>query len=64
MRIYIDIDGVLSGYHSRTYAKDAVELTVYIIRKFDCHYLSFIDDDIALVGETITLAMRTYVKCN
>jgi hypothetical protein len=71
IKLYLDIDGVLLDYDSGGIANGAVELLEYITKEFDCYWLTthckggqrhYLLANVALVGEAITLAMRTAVK--
>lgn len=40
MRLYLDIDGVLLNYSSDTCANHSNELIDYVIKEFDCYWLT------------------------
>lgn len=40
MNLYLDIDGVLLGCSTDTYAKGAIELIEYVTSEFDCYWLT------------------------
>ena len=62
MNLYLDIDGVLLGCSTDTYAKGAIELIEYVTSEFDCYWLTtHCKGDIASAIEYLSRYFPPYI---